>query len=70
MARPAASIVLELDPGADPIAGQVRAPDQAPRAFTGWTGLFAALRAATGEGAGAARDGRMGDPGSNHQEEL
>lgn len=72
MARPAASIVLELDPGADPIAGQVRAPDQDPRAFTGWTGLFAALRAATGAGAGAGppRDGGMGAPGSEHQEEL
>lgn len=42
-------IMVDLDPGADPIAGRVHAHDRAPRAFTGWTGLFAALLAATGE---------------------
>ena len=43
-------ITVDLTPGADPIAGRVHAHDQDPRAFIGWTGLFAALRAATGEG--------------------
>jgi hypothetical protein len=42
-------IMVDLEPGADPIAGRVRAHDQDPRAFTGWTGLFAALRAVTSE---------------------
>jgi hypothetical protein len=49
-------IMVDLEPGADPIAGRVRAHGQDPRAFTGWTGLFAALRAATNEdGHGAPR---------------
>lgn len=42
-------IVVEFDPGADLIAGQILAYGQQPRAYAGWTGLFAALRAATGE---------------------
>jgi hypothetical protein len=68
MARCVASIVVDLDPDADPIAGSVQAPGQSPRAFTGWTGLFAALRAATAENgaAGAASDGgisRRGEAG-------
>jgi hypothetical protein len=42
-------IMVDLEPDADPIAGRVRAHDQDPRAFTGWTGLFAALLAATGQ---------------------
>jgi hypothetical protein len=44
MARPAASVVVDLDPGTDPIAVHALAPDQLPRAFIGWTGVFAALR--------------------------
>jgi hypothetical protein len=44
-------IVVELIPGAAPITGRVLAPAQESRPFTGWTGLFAALRAA------AANDG-------------
>jgi hypothetical protein len=43
-----ARIVVELTPGAAPIAGWVLAPPQASRPFTGWIGLFAALRAAAG----------------------
>jgi hypothetical protein len=43
-----ASIVIDLHPDADPIAGHVSTDGQTPRGFTGWTGLFAALRAATG----------------------
>jgi hypothetical protein len=45
-----ARIVVELTPGAAPIAGCVLAPPQASRPFTGWIGLFAALRAAAGAG--------------------
>lgn len=41
--------VVDFPPGVDPIAGHVRAHDQNPRAFTGWTGLVVALREATGE---------------------
>jgi hypothetical protein len=64
MARSVASIVVDLEPDADPIAGSVQAPGQSPRAFTGWTGLFAALRAVTAENgaAGAASDGGVSRP--------
>jgi hypothetical protein len=44
-------IVVELVPGVAPITGRIHARAQASRPFTGWTGLFAALRTATGEGA-------------------
>jgi hypothetical protein len=44
-----ARIVVELTPGAAPITGYVRASAQESRPFTGWIGLFAALRAAAGE---------------------
>jgi hypothetical protein len=47
-----ASIVIDLDPDADPIAGRVSTPGQSPRIFIGWTGLFAALRTATGANGG------------------
>jgi hypothetical protein len=40
MGRPAASIVVDLDPGTDPVA----TPDEPPRAFIGWTDRFAVLR--------------------------
>jgi hypothetical protein len=42
-------IVVEVERGAIPISGQVRADGGTPRPFTGWTGLFAVLRAAAGE---------------------
>jgi hypothetical protein len=42
-------IVIEVESGVVPIRGQVRADGETPRPFTGWTGLFAALRAVTGE---------------------
>jgi hypothetical protein len=42
-------IVIDVDADAVPISGLVRAPGDAPRPFTGWTGLFAALRAVAGE---------------------
>lgn len=42
-------IVVDLQPGADPIAGRVCADGQHPHAFTGWTGLFAVLRAVTSQ---------------------
>jgi hypothetical protein len=61
----AGKIMVDLEPGADPIAGQVCAHGQQPRGFTGWTGLFAALRALTSEdGREAARDGRAVGPGA------
>jgi hypothetical protein len=43
-----ARIVVELTPGAVPIRGCVLALAQESRPFTGWIGLFAALRAAAG----------------------
>jgi hypothetical protein len=46
--RVPASIVIDLDPDADPVAGRVSTDGLPPRVFTGWIGLFAALRAATG----------------------
>jgi hypothetical protein len=57
MARSVASIVVDLDPDADPIAGSVQAPGQSPRAFTGWTGLFAVLRDLTAENGAAGATG-------------
>jgi hypothetical protein len=42
-------IVIDLDPVSEPIAGHVHADGQTPRAFTGWTGLFAVLHAAVAE---------------------
>jgi hypothetical protein len=53
-----AHIVIELDPGSEPISGNVRAAAQPPQPFTGWTGLFAVLRAVAGDVAGG--DGRTG----------
>jgi hypothetical protein len=44
-------ILIELDSGAQPIAGRVTAGRQPAVAFTGWTGLFAVLREAAGEDA-------------------
>jgi hypothetical protein len=43
-------IVVELNPGAVPITGRIHARAHPSQPFTGWTGLFAALRAAAGEG--------------------
>jgi hypothetical protein len=40
-----ARIVVELVPGATPITGRAHATGRESRSFTGWTGLFAALRA-------------------------
>jgi hypothetical protein len=53
-------IEIELDPGAVPITGHVHARGEAVRPFTGWTALFAALRAAVGE-EGVARGRATGD---------
>jgi hypothetical protein len=50
MDSPPARIVVELTPGAVPITGNVLASAQESRPFTGWIGLFAALRAAAGAG--------------------
>jgi len=56
-------ILVELDAGAEPIAGRVLAELQPARSFTGWTGLFAALRTAVGEAAPSdARVAPGGDP--------
>jgi hypothetical protein len=41
-------ILIELDPDASPISGNVRADAKPPVSFAGWTGLFAVLREATG----------------------
>jgi hypothetical protein len=49
-------IVIELDAGGEPISGRVRTGAQPPQPFTGWTGLFAVLRATAGEA--ARQDGR------------
>jgi hypothetical protein len=49
MAPGPTEIVIEFDPRAVPISGHIRADRGTPLAFTGWTGLFAALRAAAGE---------------------
>jgi hypothetical protein len=55
-------IVVELTPGAVPITGYVLAHARESRPFTGWTGLFAALRSAV------ANDGRLnGQPGAQGQ---
>jgi hypothetical protein len=52
MASVPTRIVIELDPRAVPISGHIRAGGEPPLSFTGWTGLFAVLRAAAGaEGA-------------------
>jgi hypothetical protein len=45
-----ARVVVELTPGAVPITGCVLAHAQESRPFTGWIGLFAALRAAAAAG--------------------
>ena len=47
-----AHILIELEPGVEPITGCVRAGARPPQPFTGWTGLFAVLRAVAGEGGG------------------
>jgi hypothetical protein len=62
-------IVVELIPGVAPIRGCVRTQGEQERPFTGWTGLFAALRAAAGRDGGLdlRRDPEsstgVGDPG-------
>lgn len=48
MDPPPTRIVIELTPDAVPIAGRVHVCFEEPQPFTGWTGLFAALRAAAG----------------------
>jgi hypothetical protein len=45
-------ILIELESGATPIAGRVTAGPQPAVSFTGWTALFAVLRAAAGEDGG------------------
>lgn len=42
-------LLLELDIDADPIAGLVRHGNGAPRPFTGWLGLTAALEGVLGQ---------------------
>jgi hypothetical protein len=56
-----ARIVVDLTPGAAPIAGYVSVWAQGSRPFTGWIGLFAALRAAAEGITGNSVDG--GDAG-------
>jgi len=41
-----AHIVIQIDPGAVPISGHISAGGENSQPFTGWTGLFALLRAA------------------------
>jgi hypothetical protein len=66
---PPTRIVVELTSDAAPIAGCVLAPAQDSRPFTGWIGLFAALRAAAGEGISAnSLDG--GDAGQVSHDEA
>jgi hypothetical protein len=40
---PFARIVLEVDPGTEPIVGLMSREGAAPRSFSGWMGLFSAL---------------------------
>jgi hypothetical protein len=55
-----AHILIELEPGAEPIRGRVRVAAEPPQPFTGWTGLFAVLRAVEGEAArGNGRPGHV-----------
>ena len=42
-------IVIDVDVEAVPISGNVRVQGDAPKRFTGWIGLFAALRAVAGD---------------------
>jgi hypothetical protein len=61
-----ASIVIDIDAGADPISGRVSAQGgEEVRPFTGWIGLFAALRAAV-DGHGVEPAAEVGD-GSTDQ---
>jgi hypothetical protein len=61
-------IVVELNRGAAPITGRIHARAQASRPFTGWTGLFASLRAAAGEGTESiARDGDLSPAAENQR---
>jgi hypothetical protein len=46
-------IIVEVQPDTAPIVGHVRANAQGRRPFTGWTGLFAALRRAVAESTGS-----------------
>jgi hypothetical protein len=42
-------VVLEVERGSDPVTGRLRAGPHAPRAFTGWLELTAALADAFAE---------------------
>ena len=53
-------ITLELEPGADPIAGRLYAHDLEGRRFYGWLEFAAALDAACSEGSASLATG--GDP--------
>ena len=39
------AVTVELDPGSEQIAGEVRPEDGPPRRFTGYMGLMAAIEA-------------------------
>lgn len=41
-----AHLHLEIEPGSDPIAGSIGAPDEEPRSFNGWIELTEAIEAA------------------------
>jgi hypothetical protein len=63
MDRLTGRVIIDFDRRADPIAGCIHAGDGSPRSFAGWTGLFAALRAATSEDArGQGATGRAAAP--------
>lgn len=51
MDRLTGRVIIDFHRRADPIAGCIHAGDGSPHSFAGWTGLFAALRAATSEDA-------------------
>lgn len=53
-------INLTIDRAAEPLAGSVRAGDESPREFQGWTGLIAAIDAAR---ALASREGTVAADG-------
>jgi hypothetical protein len=55
-------ILVELDSGVYPIAGRVTAGRQPAVLFSGWTGLFAVLRAAAGEDGHGQDGGGRGGP--------
>jgi hypothetical protein len=62
-------IEIDVDPGAVPITGHVHARGEAVRPFTGWTALFAALRATLSEegvAPGSAADDGSADTRGGH----